>query len=240
MPFTPCHIAAVLPLRKRAALLPLAVGSMVPDLGYYFSPFEYFVTSAHTLTRSLTFCIPMGVLILLFIRLTEKGWRTLLPVKFEKKMLAPLSWATPLLIWFGALTHIFWDAWTHPTGYFVELWPWLPYSWLQHISTIVGGVLLLWVYLKEQRFRPPWNRPGIVFLDVSLIIAVGVTEVGFSPGDPHALADRRRLFLWLTSVLGDWLLIVAFAVVLVMGRGVRGDPGRVTPPRDQGLVGKRR
>jgi len=80
MPFTPCHIAAVLPLRRRLPFLALAVGAMVPDFGYYVSPVSYFSESAHTLTRSLTFCLPIGTLIVFFIYVTREGWKRLCPI----------------------------------------------------------------------------------------------------------------------------------------------------------------
>jgi hypothetical protein len=183
---------------------------MVPDLAYYVSPAgSYFQESAHTLARSVTFCLPMGSLIVVFVYLTRQGWKQLLPVEVPRGMRPPSLWMTPLAVWLGALTHIFWDSWTHADGYFVVRWPGLPYKWLQHASTLIGMAILAIRLSRRLRLRRQHLGPVLVFWAISLLLAAAITGAGFHPGDPHALTDRRRYFLLLSSFLGVWLLELA-------------------------------
>ena len=66
MPFTPAHVAAVLPLvgkgrPKWAVPSALVIGSMVPDL-LYFVPIRSDRTLSHSLTGIVTFDLALGLL----------------------------------------------------------------------------------------------------------------------------------------------------------------------------------
>src|SRR5687767_12462029 len=95
MPFTMCHPAAVLPIRAVSrGVLPLpalVVGSMMPDVGYYFAPTKVFVENNHGLVSSFRFSLPCGLVVLALLSLLQGGWTVLLP--------APLRPAGPLVSW---------------------------------------------------------------------------------------------------------------------------------------------
>ena len=168
MPFTFSHPAAVLPLykwsRRPDLLLPLAVGSVMPDFGYYYAPFAFFKSNAHTLIKSFTFCLPLGMLCLALIYVLQKGWmellpssklrafaQTFLPSSYNKKFI----FLSIVAIVVGSWTHIFWDAFTHKNGFLVQLIPALSFRMypgievfrvLQHISTLAGAWILFNFY----------------------------------------------------------------------------------------------
>jgi hypothetical protein len=190
---------------------------MVPDLGYYFSPNEYFSVSAHSIERSLTFCVPMGFCIVVFILATRAGWEPFIG-KLPREGVEPnrFTWflITISAIWLGSVTHIFWDAWTHCDGFFVKLLPWLPYKELQHGSSLFGGIILAFALRQLPRKDAHRKAPFLIFLGVTVGVSAATTCAGFHPGSSYPLSDRRWVFLLLTGFLGNWLLLVA-GIVLV-------------------------
>ncbi|MFC7593366.1 DUF4184 family protein [Nonomuraea antimicrobica] len=128
MPFTPSHIAAVLPLirsssRLRRYLDPwaLAMGAMVPDLAV-FLPFLPDYTVWHSWLGVVTIN-PLAVLILLplFHLVLRDPLIALLPPSLAGRaaLLAPerlrlLPMAAGAVV--GAATHVLWDSFTHSTG----------------------------------------------------------------------------------------------------------------------------
>ena len=172
MPFTLCHPAAVLPIRRlfpeRFELAALVIGSLTPDVGYYLSRFDI-ATAAHTFAGSFTLCLPVGALLLLLFYGLRRPVSFLLPMPHRGALLALCDNGRPftavrlialiasLLI--GAWTHIVWDAFTHETGWFVQriaplgaVWATIGtaelrgYYLLQQLSTLAGGVILIVSY----------------------------------------------------------------------------------------------
>ncbi|MBG0832530.1 DUF4184 family protein [Planomonospora sp. ID67723] len=177
MPFTPSHIAAVLPLvsseRVRRVVDPwaLALGAMVPDLPI-FLPFlpDYMIW--HSVKGVLTLA-PLAVLLLtvIFHGLLRDPLTALLPPSLAGRAAAlvpgryglrhlPGVLAGGAL---GAFTHMAWDSFTH--SYSSALWGW---SWLdarvagllpvfrvfQYVSTVVGLAVVLW-----------WARRGLARME---------------------------------------------------------------------------
>jgi len=213
MPFTPCHVLGVLPLKRKLPYLALAVGSMVPDFGYYIAPNQYFSESAHTWVRSFTFCLPVGSAVVVFILLTKRGWKRVMPTRLADKVDRLPGWNVPLAVWIGALTHIFWDAWTHADGYFVNLFSFFPYKWVQHGSTLLGFAVLTPMFIRSLQPASQWSRLVRIFWPTSLLLSTLIVWFGFRPGDPHALTDKRYYFLLLSSFLGVWILVVSIGVL---------------------------
>ena len=64
MPFTFAHPAAILPLRRSRFLqtVPLIIGSLVPDVPYYFPGrlMTRIFLDTHTLHGSIFICLPLG------------------------------------------------------------------------------------------------------------------------------------------------------------------------------------
>lgn len=170
MPFTFCHPAIVLPFKylpKRFFSVPgLIVGSMSPD-------FEYFLrmrissTIGHSIHGIFLFDIPISLLFLyLSYNIIADSLISNLPRYFRNRFvfIRNLNWneyfisewkVIILSIIIGAATHILWDSFTHKSGYFVIQNSFLSskilvynhaigvYKILQHMSTIIGGVIII-------------------------------------------------------------------------------------------------
>ena len=168
MPFTGSHPAAVLPLlRLGLPASALVIGSLTPDLPYYF---DLPVTAAqtHSLTGALGADLILGISAYLI-------WHLLL--------VPPLIWAAPaslqrripdrlragprlgtagdlarvgLALAIGALTHVLWDAFTHAGMLGPRMVPWLDsvvyglplFRWLHLGSSILGLACLVWVAVR--------------------------------------------------------------------------------------------
>src|SRR5450432_2076643 len=136
MPWTLVHPAAVLPLRRYCAdrhlFGALVVGSVAPDIGYYFARFDI-ATIAHTLPGLFTVCLPSGLALLVLIRILHRPIAELLPRPHRQAILSlppmpRLDNPTTFLyvsaaIIIGAATHNIWDSFTHRAGYIVVRWP---------------------------------------------------------------------------------------------------------------------
>lgn len=175
MPFTFSHPALVLPFsylpRRWASMTGLVIGSMAPD-------FEYFmrmrVTSiySHSLLGLLWFDLPLGLLLFfIYDRFVKDALIDHLPLflnerlsKFRRNAMRAYSLRFVLVLTIsvlaGAASHILWDGFTHPSGYFVTRVPALQasvriaghqfywYTVLQHFSTLVGGATIVAVLLS--------------------------------------------------------------------------------------------
>jgi Domain of unknown function (DUF4184) len=170
MPFTFSHPAAILPLRMLPAryysFTGLIVGSMTPD-------FEYFIRMmvgslySHTIPGIFYFDLPVGIIIcFLFHDIVRNDLIDHLPVWLQKRFcdLKTFNWNSAfkrhwtvivLSILIGAASHIFWDDFTHPLGYFVVKSAFLQhpmlvagyrfhvYNLLQSLSSLIGGIIVL-------------------------------------------------------------------------------------------------
>ena len=171
MPFTVSHAAVVLPLLRYRRLDPLGlvIGSMVPDLGYYFHRFDL-ASQAHSFRGSLLIALPLG-------------WLTWLAMKTGARILAaPLPdperiWVTGFLratspspawlqvtvsLLLGIWSHNFLDAFTHASGWFVQRFsllhePWPLFHVLQHLGSVAGMLILLGVYIARRRVLGRWH-----------------------------------------------------------------------------------
>jgi hypothetical protein len=170
MPFTFCHPAIVLPLRylpKRwISLTGLIIGSMVPD-------FEYFIRMrvksiySHTWVGLFWFDLPLGLIITFVYQILIKDSVILhLPVALNRRFsrfrgvdkqgsFLQYLLIVVLSILIGAASHILWDGFTHPNGYFVTVMPVLSdtihlgehhlfvYKVIQHGSSIIGAIVIV-------------------------------------------------------------------------------------------------
>ncbi len=176
MPFTFSHPAIILPfMRTRSAAISmsaLVVGSMIPDFQYFFS-MKLNGRFSHTFSGILLFDLPVGLLIwLAFHAIVRKPLIENLPqaisgrlqplYKFDFKHYAsrhPVGLITCILS--GTASHILWDGLTHHDGVFVPFIPMLDaiirvdglpelplFRYLQHISTVVGAAIVIYVFFK--------------------------------------------------------------------------------------------
>jgi hypothetical protein len=204
MPFTISHTAAVLPWVRKARLSPTALvaGSMSPD-------FEYFIRIGvkgiwgHDLPGIFLFDLPMTILfVIAFHQIVKNNLIDNMPVFLQKRFSRlksltlredmfsrPLTFA--LCACGGALTHIFWDGFTHKSGYFVKrfssfydariihyegvnypLW----YA-LQHLSTVVGLTILVIYVLRMKGESQHLAKPGLLYWLLLAGISTVVTWV---------------------------------------------------------------
>ncbi|GAA2150447.1 uncharacterized protein DUF4184 [Humibacillus xanthopallidus] len=170
MPFTPSHAVVAIPLRRLG--LPLgavAVGAMSPDTAV-FLPWVFDYMQTHSLVGVVTTDLVVGVLVV------SAWWAwlrapvvDLLPDDVRRRLrLDPPLWRSArwwlsvvVGVALGALTHVCWDAFTHPGQWGSQVvpalrgsfGPWLVTSWLQYASGVVGlvGIGLWWRSVLRQR-----------------------------------------------------------------------------------------
>ena len=170
MPFTFSHPAIVLPLNRLSkrwiSITALVIGSITPD-------FEYFIRMkvlsiySHTLGGLFWFDLPLAlILLIIYNRFIKDKLIDHLPGYFNKRLSVyknemPKYFGTNFIViilclLIGGASHIFWDSFTHPTGYFVKhshvLSPkiaikHLPvplYSILQQLSSLIGALVIIY------------------------------------------------------------------------------------------------
>lgn len=210
MPFTFSHPAIVLPLnylpKKWFSLTGLVIGSLTPD-------FEYFIRMkikseySHTTEGLFLFDLPLGILLaFIFHNIVRNNFYNNLPLFFKSRFCVFKSfnwnayfkknWLTVIIsIFIGAVSHIFWDSFTHVDGYFVKTIPSLSNSVnfisleipilkiLQHSSTLIGGLVIFFTIYKlppnktekENINSKYWaNVFGITFIIIALKILAGL------------------------------------------------------------------
>lgn len=185
MPFTFSHPALILPLKliskKYLSLTGLIIGSLVPD-------FEYFLRMkieskySHDILGVLWFDLPLA-LILSFVyhNIVKDDFIDNSPrfIKNRLQSTISLNWNKYLFknyliviisIIIGAYSHLLWDSFTHPTGYFVTIFPLLQeninfniysiplFKILQHLSTFFGGVICLVAFFYMKKSEISNNR----------------------------------------------------------------------------------
>jgi hypothetical protein len=176
MPFTLSHAAAVLPLyglsKSRLPLSALVIGSMAPDFAY-FTPLDFGLAS-HSIAGLFWFCWPAGLVAwLVYVRLLERPTIALLPdawraqlSPFDESISVSVLARVSIALLLGAATHIVWDSFTHATSPVVAATPALRavvlqingspvrvYNVLQHLSTIVGFLVLAFSAYSKLRTR---------------------------------------------------------------------------------------
>lgn len=189
MPFTFSHPAIVLPFCKakriNVSATGLIIGSMVPDFEFLFllreSPYI-----GHLWPGVLLFNVPAGIAAAFIFHLFIRNSLIVhLPQFLKRRFAAYLSFnwvgyfkkhyiSFLVCILFGAASHIFIDAFTHKGGFmarpasffeatvkvfFIEL---PVYFILQLLTSLVGGMYILWYVLKLPQQKSPGKNPGPV------------------------------------------------------------------------------
>jgi len=178
MPLTCSHPAAVLPFKRFVQLnfAALVIGSMSPDAGYFIGE-RSLAKLAHRPFGTILFDIPIGLIVLGLFYLVRRDLCFILPSP-HRNQLTPLAHRKPVFtvdalfvavvsILVGAWTHIIWDQVTHDGSYVFRHFSPLRISLthigpqditlayvLQYISTLVGGAILAWFYIKWLRAQP--------------------------------------------------------------------------------------
>ncbi|WBW96565.1 DUF4184 family protein [Oceanirhabdus sp. W0125-5] len=174
MPFTFSHAVVAFPLKKKFfkyfSLLGLILGSMGPDFLYFINlkPSGHY---GHTFFGFIILNIPLCLLInYIFIKNIRDSLIAHLPERIQVyfcncyKEKTDYSLKGMIIFCYSALlgmiTHVFWDSFTHKSGYFVDKFSFFQqslhilnynipvYKILQHGSTIIGAVIIVTYILK--------------------------------------------------------------------------------------------
>ena len=206
MPFTPSHIAAILPfVRSPLAPAALVIGSMVPDLPY-FVPLGIPRELTHSIPGVPLADLPMGILVLaLWASVFRAPVIDFAPEWVRARFRLPTrrpNWrpslrlvsVTLVSLLVGIATHLVWDGFTHPDGWAVlqiaslrtQLGPFTAYRWAQYASSI-GGLMIfaIWGARWVRRTPPIEHRAfetGSGRLDsrarVTVWLILGAVQVG--------------------------------------------------------------
>lgn len=239
MPFTFAHPAIVLPLGKLGkrwfSLTGLVVGNMTPD-------FEYFIRMrvksiySHTIPGLFGFDLPLGlILVFIYQVLIKNKLIDHLPSFLHRRFFylknstasLPLSstylFKVTLSVLIGAASHLLWDGFTHPAGYFVATIPMLKsviklghyqlytYKLLQHLSTLTGlTVIAIAIFsLHQDKQVPTGNFTqywGQVILVIIITLAIRLlTGLDFSQYGNVAV----------TMIAGFWLGLISASALSI-------------------------
>jgi hypothetical protein len=195
MPFTFAHPAIVLPLEKYCrgyfSFTGLIIGSMIPDVEYFIR-MKVLSTHSHTFSGLFYFDLPVGVMVyLLFVSFVRTPLITHLPAYLRDRFSCPFKekniFIIILSIFIGSVSHVFWDHFTHETGYLVQHIDFLRssinigrlfipvFKILQHSSTLAGTMMIgYYITHLPRKYATPFLYPGsywiILFLVASLVI----------------------------------------------------------------------
>jgi hypothetical protein len=209
MPFTATHTLAIMPLAFwKPRLLPpsaLAIGSMVPDLPLFF-PIGIDYWTLHEFPGVITLCVPLGLIILflyhtyirqVLVMLSPLWIRTRLQVLEDHREPWNIRWLAGAMIALaiGALTHIFWDGFTHAGRWGTELFPALNdpvtiaglerplYKVLQYGSSAIGLpliALICFIWLTRQPSHlPPLRLRRVPAVAATIAIIIIPAIAGF-------------------------------------------------------------
>ncbi len=179
----------------------LVVGSISPDMLYYFGIFGV-AKFAHTTAGIFMVCLPMGAACLALLYLVRGPVLNLLPQPHRDAIQhatnhdgqhqgrAYLLQAAGLVA--GAATHTIWDSFTHVTGYAVQSIAMLRipvvhmagrelhlFHILQHASTVLGVAILIGAYTHWLRRKPSVlvTQPGAERIRLAILAGCGVLSV---------------------------------------------------------------
>ena len=236
MPFTFAHPAIILPatyLPKRwYSLKGLVIGSMTPD-------FEYFIRMkvqsdySHTVKGVFYFDLPIGLLLcFIFHCIVRNPLYESSPSILRKRMsqFESFNWVGHFKqnsaviccsLIAGAATHIFWDGFTHATGYFVQNYPALKnsvsilsfdipfYKILQHSSS-ASGLCIIVLYISKLPIEKGNKKNTRRFWPFVASIAIAITALRFLGG----LNYRIYGDVFVTMISSTLLAIILASVFL--------------------------
>jgi hypothetical protein len=209
VPFTFSHPAIVLPLtflpRHWFSLTGLVIGSLTPD-------FEYFIRMkiqsnySHTTAGLFWFDLPLGILAaFIFHNLIRDSLFYNLPgilksrltsfTKFNWNNYFKKNWlVVAISVFIGAVSHLFWDSFTHNHGYFVQTIPALSNTLnffgtqvtvlkiLQHSGTLLGGFVIALALLKLPAEKNVNVQLDIKYWSILTALAMAIFAARLSSG----------------------------------------------------------
>ncbi|BCY17369.1 hypothetical protein hrd7_12180 [Leptolinea sp. HRD-7] len=247
MPLTTSHPAAVIALKRlNLDLSAMVIGSMTPDFVYFIPGCLPLSDYSHTISGILILGIPLGLAVLaIFQYLIKYPALTLIPSGHQERIYRVtglytffpakrfLMIAASILI--GELTHVFWDSFTHLDGFVVMrvaalrahlTFPVLTgvpvYLVLQHGSTVVGMLLLIWWYIGWYRRTVPTrvppelmvaSRQKTMILSVMAVLAAMISIISAFTRTNIFQSTLQRLDFFRVGYI---VLVASFVVELVL------------------------
>lgn len=197
MPYTFSHTIAAAPIwwlsGKRLPLAALIIGSWAPDFPYLFSltPID---APGHAPLELLTHCLPEAAIALALWHLwIKKPISDLFGFHHPDRSVSSgsLLLLSAIGIILGAISHVAWDATSHPTGWLVQNFNilrtthlWIPnFKWIQYGSGILGifGVCAWYLHFRRNSTPTPLGsrKQWMTFIwifSVSIILLVGASN----------------------------------------------------------------
>lgn len=189
VPFTISHIAAVIPLKnKTLSFVAMCIGALIPDAPYILKLTGIHI-SGHSILGLFVFCFPASLFsCMLYQAYLQPAWKNVFPwlVREQKRSVFVIS----LSLLIGSSTHLFWDSFTHYTGWIVELVPFFRKNWftlfghpvatyriLQHFSSLAGGLMVISCLTRAAKRTP--NEKWVVsyrclFILISVTAVIGI------------------------------------------------------------------
>ena len=255
MPFTFAHPAAVLPLRRLRYLqtVPLVIGSMVPDVPYFFPErVGRLFPDTHTLSGSFWVCLPTGMVLLIAILLLRDPLTILLGPRLrylclrsiDRYLESPLHWPAAILsVLVGSWTHLAWDSFTHSGGWTtlrvaaltapVSIFGWQTElnHLLQYVSSAFGlAVLALWLSRMLPRVPPAVvldpSQPRARWLVLGTILTVAVAFGLWRCVWMYYRSEYYHMgFIFLTRSIGSFAaMYLVTGMLVVLGRRLELEP----------------
>lgn len=227
MPFTLAHPVAILPLVKsRYFHFPaLFIGSMSPDFIYFLAGkpvhggHQIFASAGLNLTLCALFYFLYQYSVAPILRLyLPQRLAVQFPIYRLQYGKSKLESALIFLYsaWLGMLSHIMLDAFTHPTGYFVQHYALLQqvyllpiYKWLQYAGGVLGLslILLFWLWLAR-KYPAPKSKKHLK-QKLRYWLAVGLLSLGLF-GMWQYLAFRPWYFY------AEWIIRAIDCLILAL------------------------
>ena len=235
MPFTFSHPAIVLPFtflpRKWFSLTGLVIGSLTPD-------FEYFIRMkvesnySHTISGLFWFDLPLGILLgFLFHEIVRNRLFDNLPIILRSRLsiFKEFNWTTYfkknwiivfVSIIIGAASHLFWDSFTHRTGYFVEVITELNnsitflgkqvsvYKILQHTSSLLGAIVIVYSLFRLEKTKQLGIKLDIFYWLILTILALTILTIKF------VSTERMQIGNLIVSFISSIIIALIFTPII--------------------------
>lgn len=219
MPFTPTHIAAVLPFSslsgRRLPFSALVIGSQIPDLPLYLPSFlsHFGERVLHTVEGLIAGCLPLGLLgYLWFQAFAKEPLFHCLPLPLRQRLqeeskphLQPSYgfFAFVLIaVGLGATTHILWDSFTHYGDWGFQLLP------------DMDRIALSWGSFRLERYKAlQYGSTFVVLPPMLLGLLWWLWRHPVRPSPTSPIRDQQRLLCQVTLVLLPVLAALAWSTV---------------------------
>jgi hypothetical protein len=242
MPFTFSHPAIVLPLKKLTgqtfSLTGLVIGSIAPDFEYFIR-MSVLMRYSHYVAGILWFDLPVALLLtFVYHQIVRDQLLSCLPEILNCKLSAfkhfdwisyfKHNWIMVLVsLIIGIASHLFWDDFTHPFGYFVLQSVWLKkviiiskiqipvYRIIQHLSSLAGGVVVIFAIFSLKDGRAEQSKQKLRYwICVSAITGLILTIRFFTSESPLHYGD-----IIVTAMAGFLIGLIATPLLFVKTRG---------------------